>query len=73
MPAVQDDGHIFCTPEQIQPEIVSLLDLVEELLGKFVFTSFDVNLSTRPEDSIGSDHVWQRAESALSQALEAKG
>lgn len=70
---VQDDGHIFCTPEQIQPEIRSLLDLVEELLNKFGFRTFEVNLSTRPQDSIGSDAVWARAESALSDALKDKG
>jgi hypothetical protein len=70
---LQDDAHIFCTPEQIAPEIQQLLGLVEDILGKFGFSQFEVNLSTRPEDSIGSDEVWESAEVALSQALNAKG
>ena len=69
----QDDAHIFCTPEQILPEIRTLLDLVEEILNTFGFSTFEVNLSTRPEDSIGSDAVWQRAETALAEALDDKG
>lgn len=70
---VQDDAHIFCTPEQILPEIRALLDLVEDVLNNFGFSTFEVNLSTRPEGSIGSDAVWERAEAALSEALDDKG
>ena len=70
---MQDDGHIFCTPDQIQPEIRSFLDLVEDVLAQFGFIKFHVNLSTRPEESIGSDDVWQRAEGALKDALDDKG
>jgi threonyl-tRNA synthetase len=70
---MQDDGHIFCTPEQIQPEIRGFLDLVEDVLAKFGFAKFEVNLSTRPEGSIGSDAVWARAEGALEDALREKG
>lgn len=70
---MQDDAHIFCTPEQIAPEIQDLLTLVEDVLGTFGFKKFEVNLSTRPEDSIGSDVVWENAENALKGALNAKG
>ena len=70
---VQDDAHIFCLPEQIEGEIVNLLGLVEDILGRFGFTKFEINLSTRPESSIGTDEVWQRAEGALTQALQTKG
>ena len=70
--AVQDDAHIFCTPQQIMPEIEQLLCLVEDILGKFGFSQFEVNLSTRPEDSIGSDEVWATAEGALRDALNSK-
>lgn len=69
----QDDAHIFCTPQQIMPEIEQLLCLVEDILGKFGFSQFEVNLSTRPEDSIGSDTVWNTAEGALRDALNSKG
>jgi threonyl-tRNA synthetase len=70
---MQDDAHIFCTPDQIAEEIANLLGLVEAILGKFGFTKFEVNLSTRPVDSIGSDEVWERAEGALREALDTKG
>lgn len=69
----QDDAHIFCTPEQIAPEIQDLLTLVEDVLGTFGFKKFEVNLSTRPDDSIGSEEVWETAERSLQEALNAKG
>jgi len=69
----QDDGHIFCLPDQIEAEITSTLDLVEELLSTFGFKEFEVNLSTKPEKAVGSDEIWERAESALRVALGAKG
>lgn len=55
------------------PEIEQLLCLVEDILGKFGFSQFEVNLSTRPEASIGSDEVWHNAEGALRNALNSKG
>jgi threonyl-tRNA synthetase len=70
---MQDDAHIFCTPDQIMPEIEQLLCLVEDILSTFGFKQFEVNLSTRPEDSIGSDEVWSDAEGALREALCNKG
>ena len=54
------------------PEIEQLLCLVEDILGKFGFSQFEVNLSTRPEESIGSDEVWATAEGALRDALNSK-
>lgn len=69
----QDDAHIFCLPDQIAPEIVGVLDLIEELLSTFGFSEYEVNLSTRPEKSVGSDEIWDKAEAALIQALDTKG
>ncbi|KAG2446313.1 hypothetical protein HXX76_000901 [Chlamydomonas incerta] len=69
----QDDAHIFCLPNQITSEIKGVLDLVEEILGTFGFNDYEVNLSTRPEKSVGSDDIWTTAEAALVEALNAKG
>ncbi|KXZ42869.1 hypothetical protein GPECTOR_113g281 [Gonium pectorale] len=69
----QDDAHIFCLPSQITSEIKGVLDLVEETLGTFGFRDYEVNLSTRPEKSVGSDAIWETAEGALREALAAKG
>lgn len=69
----QDDAHIFCLPDQISTEIRGVLDLIEELLTKFGFSTYEVNLSTRPEKSVGGDEFWERAESALVEALQTKG
>jgi threonyl-tRNA synthetase len=69
----QDDAHIFCLPDQISTEIRGVLDLVEETLNTFGFTKFEVNLSTRPAKSVGSDGIWTQAENALIEALNSKG
>ena len=69
----QDDAHIFCLPSQIESEILRVLDLVEETLTTFGFTDYEVNLSTRPEKSVGEDEIWTKAEAALTAALERKG
>ena len=69
----QDDAHIFCLPSQLEDEIVKVLDLTEKILSKFGFNKFDVMLSTRPSESVGSDDIWLRATSALKDALERKG
>lgn len=69
----QDDAHIFCLPDQIAGEIRGVLDLTEELLSTFGFANYEINLSTRPEKSVGSDDIWTRAEAALVEALQAKG
>ncbi len=69
----QDDAHIFCLPDQITDEIKSVLDLTEEILSTFGFKEFEVNLSTRPEKSVGDDKIWDTAEGALKDALQMKG
>lgn len=68
----QDDAHIFCLPEQIASEIRGVLDLVEEVLTTFGFDNYKVMLSTRPSKSVGSDEIWEKAEGALEEALQAK-
>lgn len=69
----QDDAHIFCLPEQLQNEIVSVLDLTETILSRFGFTKYDIMLSTRPDKSVGSDSIWEAATLALEGALKQKG
>ncbi|MFM2063773.1 MAG: hypothetical protein RLZZ507_3444 [Cyanobacteriota bacterium] len=69
----QDDAHIFCLPEQIAEEILGVLNLTERILSDFGFKQYEVNLSTRPDKSVGKDDVWELATTALEQALNAKG
>ena len=69
----QDDAHVFCLPEQITDEILAILDLTERILSAFDFRSYEINLSTRPEKSIGEDAVWELATAGLIEALERKG
>ncbi len=69
----QDDGHIFCTEDQIQSEVSEFIDLLHEVYADFGFTNIEYKLSTRPEQRVGSDEVWDKAENALSDALNAKG
>ncbi|KAH7421589.1 hypothetical protein KP509_13G064700 [Ceratopteris richardii] len=69
----QDDAHIFCLPSQIKDEIRGVLDLTEELLSQFGFNKYEVYLSTRPDKAVGSDDIWEKATSALKEALEDKG
>ncbi len=69
----QDDAHVFCLPEQITDEILRILDLTEEILSTFDFRSYEINLSTRPQKSIGDDAVWDLATQGLVEALERKG
>jgi threonyl-tRNA synthetase len=69
----QDDAHIFCREDQIESEIIGVLDLTLELLNAFGFKDFDINLSTKPEDSVGSDAIWEHATASLRSAIEKKG
>ena len=69
----QDDAHIFCLPEQIGDEILGVLNLTEEILSTFDFKNYEINLSTRPEKSIGEDSVWELATKGLIEALDRKG
>ena len=69
----QDDAHVFCLPNQISDEILRILDLTERILSTFDFNNYEINLSTRPEKSIGSEAVWDLATKGLTEALERKG
>ena len=66
----QDDGHIFCMPEQIESETASFISLLSEIYSDLGFDKFNIKLSTRPEVRIGSDDVWDKAESALENAIK---
>lgn len=69
----QDDAHIFCLPEQLETEIASVIDFVFYVLGAFGFKDYEIELSTRPAESIGSEEIWHKATEALRGALEKKG
>lgn len=69
----QDDAHHFCTPDQIGSEIDMLIDFFKEVYGAFDLDDVHIELSTRPEKSIGSDDMWERAEAALKGVLDTKG
>jgi threonyl-tRNA synthetase len=69
----QDDAHVFCLPEQIGDEILRVLNLTETILSAFDFKTYEINLSTRPEKSIGDDAVWDLATKGLIDALDRKG
>jgi threonyl-tRNA synthetase len=68
----QDDAHIFCTPWQIEAEIIGVIELTFELYQAFGFEDFHVELSTKPEKHIGSDEIWEVATNALKDALKHK-
>ncbi|MDE0948817.1 MAG: threonine--tRNA ligase, partial [Candidatus Thioglobus sp.] len=70
---VQDDAHIFCTIDQIQDEVSKFIDLTFKVYKQFGFENIDIKLSTRPEERVGSDEDWDKAEASLSEALDAKG
>jgi threonyl-tRNA synthetase len=69
----QDDGHIFCTEEQIQPEVSTFIDFLHAVYKDFGFDEVIYRLSTRPVNRVGSDEDWDRAEKALADALDAQG
>ncbi len=69
----QDDGHIFCLPDQLRDEIIGVLNMVEEVLTRFGFNDYKVMLSTRPEKCVGGDEIWSMATDALQGALQIKG
>ena len=66
----QDDGHIFCTEDQIEEEAKNFINLLSEIYSDLGFKKYDVKLSTRPEVRVGSDKVWDKAESALENAIK---
>ena len=69
---VQDDGHIFCTEEQVHAEVADFIDQLHATYVDFGFTEIIHKLSTRPEKSVGSDAAWDKAEKALAKVLDAK-
>ncbi|HHX05374.1 MAG: threonine--tRNA ligase [Thiopseudomonas sp.] len=70
---VQDDAHIFCTEEQMQAESADFIRLTQKVYEDFGFTDIELKLSTRPEQRVGSDEQWDRAEKALADALDSAG
>jgi threonyl-tRNA synthetase len=70
---VQDDAHIFCTEGQIQDEVSTFIDLLFDVYKDFGFEEVIIKLSTRPENRVGDDAVWDKAENALELALNNKG
>jgi threonyl-tRNA synthetase len=68
----QDDAHVFCTPEQLNDEIVKIIDFVSDVMSVFGF-EFEIEVSTKPEKYIGSDENWEKATAALFSALAEKG
>ena len=69
----QDDAHVYCTEEQIPAEVASICEAIDELYSRFGFDDVHVELSTRPEKSMGSEEQWAKAEAALAEALESQG
>lgn len=69
----QDDAHVFCTETQLQPEVATLIDMVFETYRDFGFTDIDLALSLRPEQRVGADELWDKAEAALERSLTDKG
>ena len=69
----QDDAHIYCRLDQVEAEILGMMELVSEVYGDFGFDDIRVELSTRPEKSVGEDAAWESAEAALASALAASG
>jgi len=66
----QDDAHIFCTPQQVEEEVIKMLDLTKLILNTFGFNEFEICLSTLPEKHIGEASDWEQAEAVLQKALE---
>lgn len=69
----QDDAHVFCTPEQLEDAVTECIDLVRHVYDVFGFANYHMELSTRPEQSLGSDEMWENATSALRNSLEKNG
>ena len=69
----QDDGHVYCTLDQVPDEVDSICAAIDELYARFGFDDVRVELSTRPEKSIGTDEQWERATSGLREALDRQG
>jgi len=70
---VQDDAHIFCSEEQIQDEVSTFIDMLYQVYADFGFDQVIIKLSTRPDNRVGEDTIWDKAEGALEQSLNTKG
>ena len=68
----QDDAHIFCTKDQVVDEVVAILELVDYIMGTFGFT-YEAEISTRPDKSIGTDDMWEHATESLKEACARRG
>jgi len=68
----QDDAHVFCMEDQIENEITSILNLTIDMLNAFTFKEYEIHLATKPEKSVGSNSIWEKATSALENALKGK-
>ena len=69
----QDDGHIFCTEDQIEEEALSFINVLSEIYQELGFEKLDIKLSTRPNERVGSDKIWDKAENALEEAIKKHG
>jgi threonyl-tRNA synthetase len=69
----QDDAHVFCTDDQLQSEVATLIDMVFETYRDFGFTEIALALSLRPDQRVGSDELWDKGEAALEKSLRDKG
>ena len=69
----QDDSHIFMTPDQVQDEIIGVINLIDKFYSKLFGFEYEIELSTKPEKAIGSQEIWDMAESALAGALDKLG
>jgi threonyl-tRNA synthetase len=68
-----DDGHIFCTEDQIEKEVFTTIEMIYKVLGAFGFTDIKVKLATKPDNAMGSDEYWEKAIGGLRNALDASG
>ena len=66
----QDDAHVFCTQEQVEQEVISVVEMILEIYDTFGFEEVDIEISTRPEKALGTPETWERAENALKAALD---
>ena len=69
----QDDGHIFCSEDQIEEETESFINILSEIYKELGFDKLDIKLSTRPEERVGGDEIWDKAEKALEAAIKNQG
>jgi len=69
----QDDSHIFCTPDQLEAEVIKIVQIIDQLLSLFEFNTISYAVSTKPDNAMGSDESWVKATAALMNALKTMG